>query len=419
MYALADCNNFYVSCERLFRPGLNGKPVVVLSNNDGCVIARSEEAKALGIPMGAPAFSYRALFRRHGVSVCSSNYALYGDMSARVMRYLGEAAPETEIYSIDEAFMHFGNCLKTDYRQVGLALREKILRGTGIPVSIGFAGSKTLAKAANRIAKKYPGRTGNICCLDTSEKINKTLVWLKTADIWGIGGALSSMLERHGVHTAFEFTRMNDAWIRKHCQLPGLRLKYELLGRPVTGLETPKDKKHMACTRSFENSLGVFRDVLERVSTYAWVCSEKLRAQDSDCNTLLVFLHTDEHRQDQPQYSRNIVLHLPFACNSGIELAGFAEKGLRCIYKEGYLYKKAGVIAMDLSPACKRQQTLFQNRNSRHPALMQAMDKINGNLGRHKVRLAVQAPGKTWKMRQEHLSPAYTTKLKDIITIYT
>lgn len=418
MFALVDCNNFYVSCERLFRPDLNGKPVVVLSNNDGCVISRSNEAKSLGIPMGAPAFEYDAVFRKHGVAVFSSNYALYGDMSNRIMQMLAAACSETETYSIDEAFMLFGASPPSDCQAFGTSLRERILRATGIPVSIGFADSRALSKLANRIAKTFAAKTANVYAIDTELKREKALNWLGVNDIWGIGRRHTERLLAIGVKNAHQFTQLSDQWVRHEMSVVGLRLKYELLGKSVMQTVQEKSKKQIACTRSFEENYSELEQVSERVSTYACVCAEKLRRQNSNCNALMVFIHTNEHRKDHAQYSRNIVMPLPFPSNSAIELNRYALQALKRIFIKGYQYKKAGVIAMDLTPAEAGQMRLFGDSDSRHQPLMLAVDHLNRQHGMQKVRLAAQAPGRIWKMKQAHCSPHYTTRFKDIINIH-
>lgn len=417
MYALVDCNNFYVSCERVFRPDLNGRPVVVLSNNDGCAIARSNEAKALGIPMGAPAFEYEELFKKHDVQVFSANFALYGDMSHRVMNIIGEFCPDLEIYSIDEAFLKLEGFNSERLLKEGKSLRKKVHKCTGIPISIGIAPTKALAKIANRIAKKYPSETDSFHLIDSDEKRTKALKWTNIADVWGIGAAHAKSLNAIGVKNALDFTLLSDQFVRKQMSIVGLRLKHDLQGIPTLNLDDVKDKKNIATTRSFENNFTELAELEERISTFAVSCAEKLRKQGDCCNTMMVFIHTNGHRQDLPQYSRNIIVKLPFASNSGIELSRFAIEALSKIFKKGYHYKKAGVIVMDLSPQQQEQYKLFGNSNPRHAPLMKAIDAINASFGQQKLRLASQSHGRIWKMRQENLSPGYTTKLSDIITV--
>ncbi len=242
MFALVDCNNFYASCERVFCPDLMGKPVVVLSNNDGCIIARSNEAKVIGIPMGAPAFEYETLLKKHKVHVFSANFALYGDMSQRVMSIVSEYAPDLEIYSIDEAFLKLLNFEKFDLQNYGQEIQRRVVKCTGIPVSIGFAPTKSLAKAANRIAKKFPEKTKNVYLIDTEDKRIKALKWLKIEDVWGIGRQHSKRLMAMSIKTAFDFTQLDDAWIKKNMSIIGLRLKHDLQGIPTLDLEMPQTK---------------------------------------------------------------------------------------------------------------------------------------------------------------------------------
>jgi DNA polymerase V len=417
MFALIDCNNFYASCERLFRPDLNGKPVVVLSNNDGCVIARSNEAKSFGIPMGAPAFKYKALFEANNISVFSSNYALYGDMSGRVMSILTQFAPEIEVYSIDEAFLKLDGCDYIDFNTYGEEIKRKVEQWTGIPVSVGFAPTKSLAKAANRIAKKFPKETKGVYCIDDDEKRIKALKWLKIGDVWGIGRQHSKRLQSYGVNTAFEFTQQSDSWVRGIMSVVGLRLKKDLEGEAALELESYQDKKSIATTRTFEQMHTTYEPLKERVTTFAVSCAEKLRKQKSHCNAITVFLQTNRHREDLYQYSPSIVVKLPYPTNSSLEIAHFAITGLQKMFKEGYQYKKAGVVVMDFTPERSHQLNLFENSNPKHKALMQTIDRLNNSIGQQKVKLASQDLDRTWKMKQEKLSPRYTTQMNEIITL--
>lgn len=417
MFALVDCNNFYASCERVFRPDLVGKPIAVLSNNDGCVIARSNEAKALGIPMGAPAFEYEKLFKQHQIHVFSANFALYGDLSNRVMTLLGEFSPEIEVYSIDEAFLKLTGFEYFDLQQYGHKMLQRVTKGTGIPISVGIAPTKSLAKIANKIAKKYPQQTKGTYLIDTEEKRIKALKWLPIEDVWGIGRKHAQRLRNQGVKTAFDFTQLSNAWVQKEMSIVGLRLKRDLEGLPTLDLEEIKDKKNIATTRSFEKSIADLAGLQERVATFAVSCAEKLRKQKSCCKALSVFIHTNGFRQDQPQYAKNIVLKLPFATNSSLELAHYANKALEHIYQKGFHYKKAGVILLEIVPQDTVQISLFDNSNPRHASLMRAVDVLNQRFGQQKIRLAIQDRKRVWKMKQERLSPRYTTNLNDIITI--
>lgn len=417
MFALVDCNNFYASCQRVFEPHLIGKPVVILSNNDGCVIARSNEAKALGIPMGAPAFEYKKVFQDNNVFVFSSNYALYGDMSSRVMNILATYSPEIEVYSIDEAFLKFKGFELFNLQQLGINMQRKVTKGTGIPVSIGFAPTKALVKVANKVAKKFPERTQSVYTIDSEEKRIKALKWTKIEDIWGIGRKHAKKLQAKNIFNAYQFTLLSDEWVRKEMAVVGLRLKHELEGKPTLDLEGVKSKKMIATTRSFEKSLNKWEDISERVSTYTASCAEKLRKQNSHCNMIMVFVHTNYFRKDQPQYSRNIVIKTDFPTNSTIELNIYAQIGLKAIYKDGFHYKKAGVIVMGLSPNNETQLSLFNTSNPKHQPLMSVVDKLNKAYGKNKIKFANQSLGRQWKMKQEKLSKSYTTRIDEIITI--
>ena len=418
MFALIDCNNFYASCERVFRPDLNGKAVVILSNNDGCIIARSNEAKALGIPMGAPAFKWKEVLEKNKVHVYSSNYALYGDLSSRVMNILARFSPDIEIYSIDEAFLQFTGFEHFDLLNYGNQIRTTVVKSTGIPISVGFAPTKVLAKVANRIAKKFPEKTNGVYCIDSEEKRIKALKWLAVEDIWGIGPSYSKRLKLHKINTAYDFVNAPNEWVRKEFSVVGLRLKRELEGKSSLSLEQSSSKKAIATTRSFEKMYTQFEELRERVSTFAVSCSEKLRRQKSHCSMLMVFVHTNSHRKEQAQYSRNIMVKAVYPTNSSIDLVRLATAGLKKIYKEGYHYKKAGVIVMGLTPEHTKQFTLFNEDHPKHPVLMQTIDRLNQKIGKQKVKLACQDLGRTWKMNQEKLSPRYTTNLSEILAIY-
>ncbi len=418
MFALVDCNNFYASCQRVFEPHLIGKPVVILSNNDGCVIARSNEAKVLGVPMGAPAFEYKKLFEDNNVFVFSSNYALYGDMSSRVMNILSTFSPDIEVYSIDEAFLKFQGFEKFDLQEYGITIQRKVTKGTGIPISVGFAPTKALAKVANKIAKKFPEKTKSVYIIDTEEKRIKALKWTKIEDVWGIGRKHAKRLQNSKVTNAFQFTQLTDEWVRREMSVVGLRLKHELQGKPTLNLEVAKDKKMIATTRSFDKMHTKIEDISERVATFTASCAEKLRRQNSHCNMVMVFVHTNGFRKDQPQYSRNIVIKTDFPTNSTIELNHYAQIGLNQIFKEGYHYKKAGVIVMGLTPNNETQLSLFSASNPKHQPLMSVVDKLNKSIGQTKVRFASQSMGRQWKMKQEKLSASFTTKLKDVIQIH-
>jgi DNA polymerase V len=417
LFALIDCNNFYASCERVFRPDLAAQPIVVLSNNDGCIIARSNEAKALGIPMGAAAFQYQPLFEQHKINVFSANFALYGDMSQRVMSILSTFCSDIEIYSIDEAFLDFTGLGHLDLKQYALQICKTVLRCTGIAISVGIANTKTLAKAANRIAKKFPAETQGVHLIDDEEKRLKALRWLHVEDIWGIGRQHTQRLQHIGVRKAIDFVNLPDEWIYKHMSIVGLRLKKELNGLLVNGLEHQSPKKNIATTRSFEKDYDNFAALKERIVTFAVACAEKLRRQNSVCRALMVFVLTNRYRNDLPQYQQSITVQLPYATNSSIDIAKYAIIGLEKIFKTGFRYKKAGVVIMDFCSDTSVQTTMFQTPNPRHQKLMQCIDHINKNHGQQKVKLATQDTKRIWKMRQEQLSPRYSTRLSDIICV--
>ena len=418
MFVLVDCNNFYASCERIFQPQWEGKPVVILSNNDGCVIARSNEAKALNIPMGAPAFKYKQQFKQQGVKVFSSNYPLYGDMSNRVMTILEKYTPNLEIYSIDEAFLYFKGFDLFNLEQEGQRMRKQVRKWTGIPVSVGIAPTKALAKIANKIAKKFIKRTQGVYAIDTEEKRIKALRWTKIGDVWGVGRKHKIRLEAIGVCNALQFTQLPDAWVRKHMSVLGLRLKKDLSGVSSIKLEEIIPvKKGIATTRSFEGTITQFSDLEERISTFATSCAEKMRKQRSSCNALLVFVRSDPHKKGGFSYRNSCVLPLPYATNSSILLSKHAVIGLQKIFKKGVHYKKAGVMIMGLIPTEKRQLSIFQNNNNKHLTLMQSVDRIHKRFGPHRIKLANQDLNRTWKMKQEHLSQRFTTELNEIITI--
>jgi DNA polymerase V len=418
MFALVDCNNFYASCERVFQPQWEGKPIVILSNNDGCVIARSNEAKALGIAMGAPAFQYQKQFEQQGVKVFSSNYPLYGDMSSRVMSILERYTPNIEIYSIDEAFLEFRGFDLFSIEEEGKKMRKQVHQWTGIPISVGIAPSKALAKIANKIAKKFASKTKGVYSIDTEQKRINALKWTKIEDVWGVGSKHRAHLEAMGIESAWQFTLLHDNWIRKQMSVLGLRLKKDLLGIPAIQLEEIQlPKKVIATTRSFEDTLSCFSDLEERISTFASNCAEKMRKQQSSCNLLLVFVRSDPYKKNTLPYKNSCTLSLPYATDSSIMLSKYAILGLRKIFREGIVYKKAGVMIMDLVPTAKRQLSLFENTSTKHVTLMQSLDQIHKRFGPNQIKLANQDLKRTWKMKQEHLSSRFTTELKEVITV--
>ncbi len=421
MYALVDCNNFYASCERVFQPKFNGKPVAILSNNDGCVISRSNEAKAIGIKMGAPAFQIKDLIRAENVQVFSSNYALYGDLSNRVMGVLSQFTPNLEVYSIDEAFLNFDGMNIQDYHNYGVQMKTRIQKWVGIPVCIGFAETKALSKVANKIAKKFQDRTSGVYVIDNEEKRIKALKWTKIEDVWGIGRQQDKKAKLRNIFTAYDFTLPHhEAWIKKEMGIIGMRLKYELEGKSVLDLEPiPDHKKSIATTRSFPKQISEFDALRERISTFASVCAEKLRKQKSCCHTIIVMLVVDKHSIQTSKYYFNMAVTLPFASNSTLTISNTAIDMLKQLHKgnEHLKFKKAGVIVTSLVDEDKKQFKLFDEENPKHLALMHTMDKLNKKIGDKKVKLATQNLNLTWNMKQNHLSKKYTTNFKDILEI--
>jgi len=418
MFALIDCNNFYVSCERVFNPKLNNRPVVVLSNNDGCAISRSNEAKALGIPMGAPAFKYEKIFRKHNVEVFSSNFTLYGDMSSRVMSILSKYTPNIEIYSIDEAFLKFEGFDNYDLESYCKKIQKIVLKHTGIPISIGIAPTKALSKVANRIAKKFPEKTNGVHLIDSDKKKLKALKWLKIKDVWGIGFRHTERLKNIGIHTAYDFINLEDGWVRKNMSVVGLRLKKELEGESVLSLEEVRSpKKAIATTRSFEDTIADYEKIKERISTFAICCAEKLRAQQSNCSSIYVFVRSNKFQKNKPQYRNGIVITIPFSTNSNIVISKYAVEGLKKIFRQGIDYKKAGVIVMGLNSINSYQYNLFENEDIKHQDLMRTIDFIQKKEGQSKIKLASQDLRRRWKMKQEKLSASYTSRINEIIKV--
>jgi DNA polymerase V len=415
MYALVDCNDFYASCERVFNPSLNGKPVVVLSNNDGCVIARSSEAKSLGIPMGTPAFESESVFRRNDVKVFSANFPLYGDMSRRVMSLLANFTPEQEIYSIDECFLNLEG-INVDLQQYGLQMKSQVEKGTGIPISIGIAPTKALAKVANRIAKKFPREAGGSYVIDTEEKRIKALRWLKVEDIWGVGRRNAKKLYAMGATKALDFVQLPESWVLKSMTITGLHLQKDLKGIPTLEMVPVEKKMSIATTRTFETDLRSFDEVRERITTFTAMSAEKLREQRSLCKRMVVFLETNRFKETETQYYPSIQIKLPFPTNSTLELVKFANIGLKQIHRKNVYFKRGGVILTDFVYTNEYQPSLFFNSNPRHKKLMEAIDGLNRKYHKEVIRLATQDMRKH-KMRQEHLSKHFTTDINEILTV--
>jgi len=389
--------------------------VIVLSNNDGCAISRTDEAKALGVAMGTPAFMIQEKIRQHDIAVFSSNYTLYNDMSERVMQTMGAFVPGMEIYSIDEAFLDMHDLPWQDLLRLGTDIRNTVLRNTGIPVSVGIAPTRTLAKMANRYAKKKHQHTGVFFAAHDA-LIAEMLACTEVQDIWGIGKKHAELLKRNGIHTAAELAATADPWILKHLTVVGARMVNELRGIPsIAWADSPQKRKNIATTRSFGDLIDNRQVLIEAVANHAASCAAKLRLEQSVATKVHVLLQTNPHRIQDKQFARTITLELPLASNDNSSIIKAALKGLSLIYHPGYKYKKCGVIVMDLLPQEKLQGSFFENANrSKLNALMKTVDSINQVKGRETVRMGVQAGEKKYRLRASHLSRPYTTDIHQL-----
>lgn len=411
MFALVDGNNFYVSCERVFNPLLEGHPVIVLSNNDGCVISRSQEAKQIGFKMAEPAFKRKELIEKHGVAVFSSNYTLYGDMSNRMMRTLEQFSPEVEVYSIDEAFLNLQD-ICTNLLDYGHNIRATILKNLGLPVGVGIAKTKTLAKIANKMAKKYSG----VFVIDSERTLDWALRNTLIEDVWGIGRQYTKLLAKNGVKTAFDFSLLDSNWVKQHMSVVGLRTREELRGVSCMSIETvAKAKRNIATTRAFGKKLSDFTLISEAVSNYAVRCAEKLRKQNSIARFVTIFIHTDPFNPNEQYIYKSITVTMPEPSSSNTEIVKAALAGLKKIFIPNLRYKKAGVIVSDITTEQFVQGNLFESANREKIKQITAVtDKLNGIFGRDMVRLAAQGFSNDWKLKQEKLSPCYTTRWEEL-----
>lgn len=414
MYALVDCNNFYASCERVFAPPLRHRPVVILSNNDGCIIARSQEAKDLGFPMGGAVFQYRSLAKQHDVAVLSSNYALYGDMSRRVMEVLRSFAPQCEVYSIDESFLYWKTPPRSplDY---GATIRQTVYQWTGLPVSVGLGTTKTLAKAASKLAKKNDG----VFWLRPDD--HDTLEALAVSTLWGVGSRSTKKLAAHDIHTAYDLQQANDEHIRKLMTVCGQRTVFELRGTPCIELEEIRPtKREICCSRSFGKMLSAQADMREALATFVTRAAEKLRADRSVSGCVHVFIETNGHRQDLGQYANAATMRLPLATAYTPILLEAAMLCLEDIFQEGYRYKRAGVLLLDVCSQDAVQQDLFTADDARpdHIRLMKTLDRINKRFGRNTLAPAALGIRHEHRMNQQHLSPCYTTRWEDLLEVW-
>lgn len=414
MYALADCNNFFVSCERVFNPSLEGKPVVVLSNNDGCVIARSNEAKRIGIKMGIPFFEIKALAIRYGIKVYSTNFPLYGDMSQRVMDMLSRYVPSIEVYSIDESFLHLEGI--DEEESYCRKIVKGIRKGTGIPVSIGIASTKTLCKIANRFAKKYRGY-GQVCIIDTEEKRVKALQKTPIEEVWGIGRRLAPELKKNDVETAYDFSLKERSWVRKKMSVSGERTWAELRGIPCIGQEEVLSGKQQICTsRSFGMPVKTYDNLLESISSLAFLSVLKLRKQHSLAKAVYIFIQTSRFVNDY--YMPSKIIRFSFYTAETGEIISYCHKALDSIYCEGYEYKRAGVVLTDIIDEKDEERDLFDSVDrNRQKKLSLAIDRIVKKNGQDAIKIAVQGRGYNENILQKYLSKRYSTNLDEIIDI--
>jgi len=416
VFALVDCNNFYVSCERVFNPALEGRAVVVLSNNDGCVIARSEEAKALGIKMGAPAFKMEHEFRKYGVLVYSSNYALYGDMSDRVMQTLEQFTKRLEVYSIDEAFLSLNSSSHEEMTEYGRLIRYIIKKWTGIPVAVGIGPTKTLAKIAGKIGKKNPQLKG-VFDIANHPRMDEILNAFPVGDVWGVGPQYEALLKRHGILTALQLKCAQDAWVKKHLTVMGLRTVMELRGVSCFSLEEmPMAKKGIMSSRSFGRPVESLDELKESIATYVAYAAEKLRQQHSAASILHVFLLTNRFKTEEPQYGNSATTILPVPSSYTPDLIRSAQELLEKIYKPGYRYKKTGVFLTEIVPQDRIQTNLLvpDYPHEKNRTLMKMVDHINARWGPDTVRFAAEGMEKEWHMRRNLLSPRFTTQWSEI-----
>ena len=415
MFALADCNNFFASCERVFRPDLQGKPVIVLSNNDGCAIARSNEAKALGIKMGAPFFKIRDIVRRHNVAVFSGNMALYGDMSQRVRWVLEEFAPGIEVYSIDEAFLDLRGMKNIDFDAYAKRISAQCWKMTSIPVSVGIAPTKTLAKIASKLCKQYPKLRGG-CYMYRPQDIEKVLRKFPIEDVWGIGRRTAPKLKARGVNTAYEFTQMPEGVVRMMLGIGGVRTWKELRGIPCLEFEDGFEAKQSICvSRSFSSEIYEVKELQEQIANFASVMASKLRKQQSVTSEMVVFAYTNRFREDVPQIHANTLV--PFITPTAEEriIIAQAVSAAKTLFKQGFGYKKAGVIATKIVSEKHVMHSLFEDREAveREHKITSALDAINAAFGKGTIKLAVQGSGEI-KSSSENQSPHYTTRWSDI-----
>ena len=400
--ALIDCNSFYVSCERLFNPKIRRLPVVVLSNNDGCIISRSNEAKALGIKMGEPYFKARNIIIKNNVQVFSSNYSLYGDISRRVMRTLKRFNSKIEVYSIDEAFLDLSNFSDKEVKDVGKEIRNTVLQWTGIPTSIGIAETKTLSKVANHIAKK---QKSGVVSLVNIKDLDPILEKVEVRDIWGVGKQLSKFYIKNGIYNAKQLKNASNTWIKKTKNVLSSRTAMELRGVPCIEIETKQAKRKSCCvSRSFGKKVEKLRELKESVTSYCLNAAEKIRSESLVCKSITVFIRTSPFQNKGIFYSNSKTIDFPISTNNSIEIVKNALTGLDLIYKDGFKYQKAGIILSGLSDSEKGNSLFKSTKDERIKNLMQSIDNTNYRYGRSTISLASAGINKKWSMRRQYSS---------------
>ncbi len=413
--ALVDCNSFYVSCERLFNPRIRKKPVVVLSNNDGCIISRSNEAKALGIKMGEPYFKAKDIIVKNKVEVFSSNYSLYGDLSRRVMRTLKRFNSEIEVYSIDEAFIDLSNFPDQDVEKIGKEIRETVLQWTGIPTSIGIAKTKTLSKIANHIAKK---KISGVTSLIGIENIDPVLEKININDVWGVGRQLTKFYQKNGIYNAKQLKNKSNTWIKKSSNVLGSRTAMELRGIPCINLETTQTKrKSCVVSRSFGKRIEKFQELKEAVANYCLNASEKIRSESLVAKAITVFVRTSPFQRNFGYYSNAKTIDFPIVTNNSIETVKTAVSILEKIFKNGYQYQKAGVMLTGLRNDDGRKNLFSSEKDEKINSLMRSIDNTNYRYGRSTLSLASAGVQKRWNMKREYSSKIDTADFYSLPTI--
>jgi DNA polymerase V len=411
--ALIDCNSFYVSCERLFNPKIINKPVVVLSNNDGCVISRSTEAKTIGIKMGEPYFKVKDLVKKNNVHIFSSNYALYGDISRRVMKVIKEFSDKMEIYSIDEAFISLAFVENQRLNEYGKEIRERILKWTGIPTSIGIANTKTLSKVANYIAKK--NKTG-VIVLDKEKDVDEELKKFNISDVWGVGKQLSKLYIKNDIDTAYKLKNISNTWVKKNTNVLGAKTVMELRGIPCVDIQTIEPKRKSCCvSRSFGKKVENIEKLKESITTHCLAAAEKIRGDDQVTKSITVSIRTSPFDRHREYYSNSVTIDLPIATNNSIELIKAATEGLMAIYKYGYFYQKSGITLSNLNDAKKEEFNLLAPLlETKSKSLMKAIDFTNTKYGRNSISIAQAGFGNSWKMRRDHFSKIDTASFDSL-----